>query len=224
MQLILLGPPGSGKGTLAVDLASDYKIPHISTGDIFRQNIRDNTPLGQEASAYIKGGALVPDTLTIALVADRLDHPDCRDGFLLDGFPRTEAQAQALTGLLAERRLPLTAALNLVVADDVILRRLSGRRLCKTCGRGYNIHTIPSRVPGICDACGGPLIQREDDNPETIQQRLRTYYLQTEPLIGYYRDQGVLIDINNEGSIESCMAAARKALDAWLSCQKPWSN
>jgi adenylate kinase len=214
MQLILLGPPGSGKGTLADDLARIYQIPHISTGDIFRQNIRDNTPLGQEAAAYIRSGTLVPDSLTIALVADRLSQDDCQTGFLLDGFPRTRPQAEALTDLLVKRSQPLTAVLNLNVADETILHRLSGRQLCSGCGRGYNTHSMPSRVAGICDDCGSPLIQREDDRPETVRQRLRTYYQQTQPLIGYYRQMDVLVDIDNEGSIGSSLEYALGVLDA----------
>jgi adenylate kinase len=216
MRLILLGPPGSGKGTLSEDLERIYQIPHISTGDIFRQNIRDDTPLGQEAAGYIKSGALVPDSLTIALVADRLDQPDCHVGFMLDGFPRTCPQAEALTDLLAKRNQPLTAVLNLIVSDETILHRLSGRRLCSNCGRSYNLWSMPPRVPGICDDCGSPLIQREDDKPETILQRLRTYDEMTQPLIGYYREKGILIDIDNEGAIGSSLDYVRQQLDARL--------
>jgi adenylate kinase len=214
MQIVLLGPPGSGKGTLADDLAEIYKIPHISTGEIFRQNIKANTPLGQEANRFISQGGLVPDTLTIALVADRLDQADCANGFLLDGFPRTLPQGEALSEQLSQRKQPLTAVLNMVVSEATILRRLSDRRVCSGCGKGYNLSSIPSRVPGICDDCGGTLIQRDDDKPETILNRLRTYYAQTEPLIGFYRAMGLLVDVNNEGEIGANYEFIRGVLGA----------
>jgi len=214
VQIVLLGPPGSGKGTMAEELTTSYKIPHISTGDIFRQNMRDNTPLGQQANSYISKGALVPDELTIALVADRLSQPDCAAGFLLDGFPRTLPQAEALHELLQTRGQPLDAVLNMVVSEETILHRLSDRRVCPKCGRGYNLTSIPSRVPGICDDCGSKLIQRDDDRPETILNRLKTYYAQTEPLIGYYRAKGLLVDVNNEGAIGANYEFIQSVLDA----------
>jgi adenylate kinase len=213
VQIVLLGPPGSGKGTLAADLAGIYKIPHISTGDIFRQNIKANTPLGQEANSFINKGALVPDALTIALVADRLDQADCAGGFLLDGFPRTLPQGEALNELLIQRKQPLTAVINMVVSEETILHRLSDRRVCSNCGRGYNLTSIPSQVAGICDVCGGTLIQRDDDKPETVLNRLRTYYAQTEPLIGFYRATGLLVDVNNEGEIGANYDYIRGILD-----------
>jgi adenylate kinase len=216
VQLVLLGPPGSGKGTMADDLVHVYHIPHISTGDIFRQNIRDNTSLGREAAGYINTGALVPDSLTIALVADRLNQQDCKDGFLLDGFPRTCSQADALNELLSEHSQPLTAVLNLVVSDETVIKRLSGRRLCSGCGKGYNLYSMPPRVPGICDACGSPLVQRDDDKQEIVTQRLRTYYQQTLPLIAYYRAKGVLIDIDNEGEVGSKLDFVLGILDERL--------
>ncbi|MDD2441243.1 MAG: adenylate kinase [Clostridiaceae bacterium] len=213
MQLILLGPPGSGKGTLAADLEQLYEIPHISTGDIFRRNIREKTALGQEAETYIDSGALVPDALTITMVADRLEQDDCKRGFLLDGFPRTIVQADALARLNALQDKPLTAVLNLIVRDETILKRLSGRRMCPRCGRGYNIHSQKPRAAGICDDCQVTLVQRADDKEETILKRLQTYKEQTEPLIAYYRERGLLIDADNEGTIEACFQTVRQLLD-----------
>ncbi|MDW7659179.1 MAG: adenylate kinase [Bacillota bacterium] len=215
MQLILLGPPGSGKGTLAKDLAELYQVPHISTGDIFRKNIAGKTELGCEVETFIKRGALVPDELTIAMVSDRLDQEDCAKGFLLDGFPRTIPQAEALQTMPPVRRLPIVAVINLQVGDATILRRLSGRRHCSGCGRSYNIVSIPPKTPGICDACGEPLVQRADDREETIIKRLQTYKQQTEPLISYYRKQQLLIDIDNEGSIQACFESVRDKLSDW---------
>ncbi len=213
MQLILLGPPGSGKGTLAADLEQLYEIPHISTGDIFRRNIREKTALGQEAETYMNRGALVPDELTIAMVDDRLKQDDCKHGFLLDGFPRTIVQADALARLSALQDKPLTAVLNLIVRDETILKRLSGRRMCPRCGRGYNIHSQKPRAAGICDDCQVTLVQRADDKEETILKRLQTYKEQTEPLIAYYRERGLLIDADNEGTIEACFQTVRQLLD-----------
>jgi adenylate kinase len=217
MQLILLGPPGSGKGTLATDLVELYQIPHISTGDIFRMNIAGKTALGCEVEAWIKRGALVPDELTIAMVKDRLDQEDCARGFLLDGFPRTIPQAEALQVMPAVRRLPLDAVINLQVSDETILHRLSGRRHCAGCGRNYNIISLPPESPGICDDCGKPLVQRADDHEETIIKRLQTYKRQTEPLIEHYRKQHLLIDIDNEGSIQACFASVKDKLAGWPS-------
>lgn len=212
MQLILLGPPGSGKGTLAEDLIRIYRIPHISTGDIFREHIRLKTELGRQVDACIQRGALVPDNLTIAMVAGRLTDPDCGQGFLLDGFPRTIAQAVALDAMPAIASRPLTAVINIQVSEKTILERLSGRRICPGCGASYNIVSIPPLRQGICDACGGKLVQRTDDLPETILRRLKTYADQTEPLIGYYRDRGLLFDIDNEGAVGSSMDAVRRKI------------
>jgi adenylate kinase len=219
MQLILLGPPGSGKGTLAGDLARQYQIPHISTGDIFRQNIQAGTPLGQQASQYLSTGALVPDELTIALIEDRLGQSDCAGGFLLDGFPRTLPQAEALDRIMQHLNKSLTAVINLQVSDETIISRLSGRRLCSGCGRGYNLKSIPPRQEGICDVCGQSLIQRADDQAETVLKRLATYARQTEPLISHYRARRQLIDIDNEGSISACSAAVSRSLANWAELQ-----
>jgi len=213
MQIVLLGAPGSGKGTLAADLVKMYGLPHISTGDIFRQNIKEKTPLGLTASEFISKGELVPDEVTIAMVADRLAQPSCANGFLLDGFPRTVAQAEALSAILSGMGNSLTAVLNLEVKEETVIERLSSRRVCASCGRGYNIVSLPSKVEGICDDCGGKLIQREDDKPETIMNRLQTYRRQTEPLISYYHQQGLLVNINNEGAVGSTNDEVKAILD-----------
>ena len=212
MQLILLGPPGSGKGTLAADLVELYQVPHISTGDIFRKNMENGTKLGRKAELFMQRGELVPDELTITMVEDRLAQHDCTQGFILDGFPRTLPQAAALEKMPAVKKRPLDAVINLQVSDATILKRLSGRRHCSECGRSYNIISMPPREKGICDDCGHPLVQREDDCEETIIRRLKTYQQQTEPLIDYYHSKGLLMNVNNEGSIRDCFEAVRSKL------------
>lgn len=213
MHLILLGPPGSGKGTLAAELLLKYEIPHISTGDIFRRNIREKTVLGQRADNYLSTGALVPDDVTIDMVADRLSQPDCENGFLLDGFPRTLVQAQALADMPEIVRHPIDLAINVKVSDETILERLSNRRICSGCGRSYNLVSIPPRAPDRCDDCGQPLIQRVDDLPATIKQRLQTYHAQTEPLIEYYKSAGLLFEIDNEGPVGSSLDEVQSRLN-----------
>ncbi|MBP7401853.1 MAG: adenylate kinase [Clostridia bacterium] len=200
MRLILLGAPGSGKGTIAGMLSERYGIPHISSGDLFRDNIRRCTPLGVQVEACIAAGQLVPDSITIALVTGRLREPDCADGFLLDGFPRTIAQASALEDKLAEGGIRMDAVINVCLSDATVLERISGRRVCAECGEPYNIQFKPPREDGICDRCGGPVVQRPDDVRETVLKRLENYHRQTEPLIGYYTDKGQLINVDNEHS------------------------
>lgn len=213
MRLILLGAPGSGKGTISSDLVRVYAIPHISTGDIFRQNIKDKTPLGIEADQYIQKGALVPDAVTIAMVADRLQQPDCQAGFLLDGFPRTVAQAEALDKILHDAQISLNAVVDLEVSDESIIKRLTTRRICSSCGKTYNLDFSKPKLEGICDACGGSLYQRDDDKPETISRRLANYYQQTRPLSDYYQTRNLLIKINNEGAVGSSLPAILSALN-----------
>lgn len=198
---------------MAKDLVKVYGMPHISTGDIFRQNIREQTKLGQAASQYISNGELVPDEVTIAMVADRLSQPSCADGFMLDGFPRTVAQAEALTAMLDSMGISLTAVVNLEVKEQTVIDRLSGRRVCSVCGRGYNLESIPPKVEGICDDCGGALVLRDDDKPETVIHRLATYRRETEPLIEYYSQRGLLVTIDNEGDIGSSLDDVLAALD-----------
>ncbi len=203
MHVIMLGPPGSGKGTMAGELSHRFQITHISTGDIFRKNIKDQTPLGIEAKGYIDKGLLVPDSVTIAMVADRIAEPDCHPGYLLDGFPRTLAQAKALSEHLASTGEKIDIVVNLELPDALVVERLSSRRLCSGCGRGYHVIDLPPKVEGICDACGGQLIQRDDDKPETILRRLKAYHESTAPLIDYYQSAGILFSVVNDGPVGS---------------------
>ena len=195
-NFVFLGPPGAGKGSLAVKVAEDYKIPHISTGDIFRANIKAQTPLGVKVKAIIDSGSLVSDELTFELVKDRLAQDDCKNGYILDGFPRTIPQAEMLDGLVADLKV-----VNFQLSDDIVIGRLSTRRVCKACGANYNIKTLPPKVEGICDKCGGELYQRDDDKQESILHRMDVYREQTEPLINYYKNKGKITDL--DASIET---------------------
>ncbi|SMB88922.1 Adenylate kinase [Thermanaeromonas toyohensis ToBE] len=201
MRLVLLGPPGAGKGTQAQEISRRLEIPHISTGDMFRAAIRSGTELGRKAKEYLEAGLLVPDEVTIGLVKDRLSRRDCEGGFLLDGFPRTVPQAQALDDWLAERALKLDAVLDIEAPREVLLIRLTGRRICPACGATYHVVYNPPQQPGRCDACGGELIQRQDDREETVRERLEVYDRQTFPLKEYYRQRGVLYEINGNQEI-----------------------
>ncbi|MBN2028191.1 MAG: adenylate kinase [Actinobacteria bacterium] len=200
MKLILLGPPGAGKGTQAERISARYSIPHISTGDIFRENLKEGTELGLKAREYMDRGELVPDGLVIDIVRDRLEKPDCRDGFILDGFPRTVAQADALKDILAAMGIPLDHVLNIKVPRDVVVKRLTARRTCRSCGSIYHLIYDPPEEEGVCDDCGGELYRRDDDSEETVLARMDEYEEKTQPLIDYYRDEGLLRDIN--GSVE----------------------
>ncbi len=190
MKIVLLGAPGAGKGTHATRLADDYGIPHISTGDIFRANIKNGTELGLKARSYMDQGLLVPDELTVDLVLDRLKQDDCRRGWILDGFPRNLFQAEALTAALAKEGSEIDFAIHLTIADEQIVKRMSGRRVCSVCGASYNTNGLMPRVATVCDRCGGPVVQRADDAPETVLKRLAVYHEQTEPIVGYYRSLG----------------------------------
>ena len=192
MKIIMLGAPGAGKGTQAKQIADKYQIPHISTGDIFRANIKEGTELGKKAKTFMDQGDLVPDELTVALVADRIVKEDCKNGFVLDGFPRTIPQAEALDKTLEEMGEKMDYAIDVDVPDENIVNRMGGRRACVNCGATYHIVSIPTKVEGICDDCGSGLILREDDKPETVQKRLSVYHEQTQPLIEYYGGQGIL--------------------------------
>ena len=217
MRLILVGPPGAGKGTQAQFLSEHFAIPHIATGDIFRVNIREGTPLGIEAKAYMDSGELVPDSLTNAMVADRLTHTDVANGFLLDGFPRNILQAEVLDAILSQAGTQLDAALELTVESSEIIRRLAGRRICRNCGRTWHLDFDPPKSPGTCDDCGGETFQREDDHEATVLRRLEVYSEQTEPLVGYYRHQGVLISISAMGEVSEITNRAITALRAAVS-------
>lgn len=192
MIIVMLGAPGAGKGTQAAMICEKYGLPHVSTGDIFRSNIKNGTELGKKAKGYMDQGKLVPDELTIQLLLDRVAQDDCKDGYILDGFPRTIPQADALTKALAELGQKVDAAIDVEVPDENIIRRMSGRRSCPKCGASYHIEYIPPKKEGICDVCGSTLIQRDDDKPETVKQRLAVYHDQTQPLISYYEKAGVL--------------------------------
>jgi len=201
MRLILLGPPNAGKGTQAKKMVEELKVPQISTGDIFRKNIKDGTPLGVKAKNYLNEGLLVPDELVVQIVNDRLDQEDCRNGFLLDGFPRTVEQAKALDRYLEKNNLKLDLVLNIHVEKDTLIKRAIGRRVCKNCGATYHIEFQPVQIDGICDSCGGNVVQRDDDKKETAEKRIQVYMDETQPLIEYYQSKNLLKTINGEQEI-----------------------
>jgi adenylate kinase len=212
VRIVLVGPPGAGKGTQAQFIASHLAIPKISTGDIFRSNVSQGTPLGRQAKEYMNRGDLVPDEVTIAMVRDRLGEEDAQPGFLLDGFPRNVPQAETLKKQLMDWDTRLTVVLELVVDEDEVVRRLSGRRTCRRCERVWHIMFDPPTRDGICDACGGELFQRDDDREETVRHRLEVYKSQTAPLVSYYADEGILIGIDATGPVEEVTERALAAL------------
>ena len=213
MKIIMLGAPGAGKGTQAKQIAAKYQIPHISTGDIFRANIKENTPLGKKAKEYMDKGLLVPDELVVDLVVDRLAQDDAKNGYVLDGFPRTIPQAEALTEALDKIGEKLDYAIDVEVPDDNIINRMSGRRACVACGGTYHIKFNPTKKEGICDACGGELILRDDDKPETVKQRLTVYHDQTQPLIDYYTKEGILKEVDGTLDLQAVFAEIVKILE-----------
>ncbi|MEG0377100.1 MAG: adenylate kinase [Eubacterium sp.] len=196
MRVILLGPPGAGKGTQSKGICEAFNIPHISTGDLFRENLKNNTPLGQKAKSYMDAGKLVPDELVIALVEDRIQRDDCMSGYLLDGFPRTRAQAEALDKYTEKLGQKLDYAINIDVPSDVLVDRITGRRVCKTCGATYHVRYHLPKVDGKCDKDGTDLIQRDDDKPATVKTRIDVYFKESEPLIGYYKEKGILVNVD----------------------------
>ncbi len=207
MKIIMLGAPGAGKGTQAKKIAAKYAIPHISTGDIFRANIKDGTELGRKAKTYMDQGLLVPDELVVDLVVDRVDQEDCKNGYVLDGFPRTIPQAEALDKALAELGQKVDYAIDVNVPDADIVERMSGRRACVGCGATYHLVYAPTKEEGICDVCGKELILRDDDKPETVQKRLNVYHEQTQPLIDYYTNAGILKTVDGTINIDDVFQA-----------------
>ncbi|MDD3403133.1 MAG: adenylate kinase [Hespellia sp.] len=212
MKIIMLGAPGAGKGTQAKKIAAKYDIPHISTGDIFRANIKNGTELGKKAKTFMDQGLLVPDELVVDLVVDRVNQEDCSKGYVLDGFPRTIPQAEALDAALAKMNQKMDYAINVEVPDENIVQRMSGRRACVDCGTTYHIVYAPTKQEGICDNCGGNLILRDDDKPETVQKRLGVYHDQTQPLIEYYTDKNILVEVDGTIDINDVFAEIVKVL------------
>lgn len=212
MKIIMLGAPGAGKGTQAKKIAEKYNIPHISTGDIFRANIKNGTELGKKAKTYMDQGLLVPDELVVDLVVDRVGQEDAKSGYVLDGFPRTIPQAEALDNALTAINEKVDYAINVDVPDENIINRMSGRRACVACGGTYHIEYAPTKVEGICDACGGKLVLRDDDKPETVKKRLDVYHEQTQPLIDYYNNKGILVDIDGTQEMSQVFDAIVKVL------------
>ena len=214
MKIIMLGAPGAGKGTQAKKIAAKYGIPHISTGDIFRANIKNGTELGNKAKTYMDQGLLVPDELVVDLVVDRVNQDDCENGYVLDGFPRTIPQAEALTEALEKMGQKVDFAIDVNVPDENIVKRMGGRRACVTCGATYHMVYAPTKKEGICDTCGGELILRDDDKPETVQKRLNVYHDQTQPLIDYYTSQGILRTVDGTVDIDDVFRAITEFLGA----------
>ncbi|MCH5255345.1 MAG: adenylate kinase [Lachnospiraceae bacterium] len=212
MKIVMLGAPGAGKGTQAQMIADQYKIPHISTGDIFRENVKNGTALGMEAKKYMDQGALVPDELTVRILLDRVARDDCKNGYVLDGFPRTIPQAEVLDKALREIGDKIDYAINVDVPDENIIRRMSGRRACLTCGATFHIEHIPPKQEGICDKCGKELVQREDDKAETVKNRLEVYHKQTQPLIDFYTGQNVLQTVDGTVDMKDVFAAINEIL------------
>lgn len=212
MKIIMLGAPGAGKGTQAKLIADKFAIPHISTGDIFRANLKAGTELGKKAKVYMDQGLLVPDELTCDLVVDRISQDDCKNGFILDGFPRTIPQAECLTEALKKTGDAMDFAVNVDVPDENIINRMSGRRACINCGATYHIVSIPTKVEGICDRCGEKVVLRDDDKPETVQKRLTVYHEQTQPLIEYYDAQGILKTVDGTQPMETVFEDIVKAI------------
>ncbi|MDO4293358.1 MAG: adenylate kinase [Eubacteriales bacterium] len=213
MKIIMLGAPGAGKGTQAKMIAEKYSVPHVSTGDIFRANIKNGTELGKEAKKYMDQGLLVPDELTVRILLDRVAQDDCKKGYVLDGFPRTIPQAEVLDSELEKLGDHIDYAINVDVPDENIVRRMSGRRACLTCGATYHIEHVPPKKEGICDACGSKLVLRDDDKPETVKNRLSVYHEQTQPLIDFYTQKGVLRTVDGTLPMEEVFAAITAILD-----------
>ncbi len=214
MKIIMLGAPGAGKGTQAKMIADRYGIPHVSTGDIFRANIKNGTKLGMEAKQYMDKGLLVPDELTVKILLDRVAEEDCRNGYVLDGFPRTIPQAEVLDEALAGLGEKIDYAIDVEVPDENIVKRMGGRRACLSCGATYHIEHVPPKKEGVCDVCGQELVLRDDDKPETVRNRLKVYHEQTQPLIEFYQAKGVLKSVDGTMDMKDVFAAIEKILEA----------
>ncbi|MCR5789108.1 MAG: adenylate kinase [Lachnospiraceae bacterium] len=214
MKIIMLGAPGAGKGTQAKKIAAQYGIPHISTGDIFRANIKEQTALGMEAKSYMDKGQLVPDELTVKILLDRVAKDDCKNGYVLDGYPRTIPQAEVLDKAVSELNEAIDFAINVDVPDENIIHRMSGRRACLNCGATYHIEALPPKQADICDSCGSPLVIRDDDKPDTVKQRLKVYHEQTQPLIDYYQKKGILKEVDGTLDADKVFDTIKKILEA----------
>ncbi|MFD7442669.1 adenylate kinase [Streptomyces sp. NPDC059909] len=213
MRIVLVGPPGAGKGTQAAFLAKNLSIPHISTGDLFRANISQGTELGRKAKAFMDAGDLVPDAITVGMAKDRMSQPDAANGFLLDGFPRNVSQAEALDEMLTTEGMKLDAVLDLEVPEDEVVKRIAGRRLCRNEDKHvFHVTYSPPKTEGVCDVCGGELYQRDDDSEETVRRRLEVYHTQTEPIIDYYKAQGLVVTISALGKVTDVTERAMEAL------------
>ena len=212
MKIIMLGAPGAGKGSQASRIAKEYQLPHISTGDIFRANLKEETELGKRAKSFMDKGELVPDDITIAMLLDRIHKEDCKNGYILDGFPRTIPQAEALKEALAKKDEKIDLALDVEASDELIIKRMAGRRTCPACGAIYLIVTLPPKTEGICDRCGADLIQRKDDNEETVKNRLKIYHEVTEPLISYYKKEGILEEIDGAEELDKVFEKVKRII------------
>ena len=212
LNIVLLGPPGAGKGTQAELIVGKYHIPQISTGDIFRANIKNGTELGKKAKEYMDKGDLVPDELVVDLVKDRIAQDDCADGFMLDGFPRTVFQAEELDKIMEDRGLKINAVLNIDVKPEKLVKRIAGRRVCRACGATYNVDYKPPQKDGVCDKCGGEVYQRADDTEETVQNRIKVYFSETAPLIDYYKKSDILVNIDGDQAEDTVFAEITAAL------------
>ena len=212
MKIIMLGAPGAGKGSQASRIAKEYQLPHISTGDIFRANLKEETELGKRAKSFMDKGELVPDDITIATLLERIHKEDCKNGYILDGFPRTIPQAEALKEALAKKDEKIDLALDVEASDELIIKRMAGRRTCPACGAIYHIVTLPPKTEGICDRCGADLIQRKDDNEETVKNRLKIYHEVTEPLISYYKKEGILEEIDGAEELDKVFEKVKRII------------
>ena len=212
MKIIMLGAPGAGKGSQASRIAKEYQLPHSSTGDIFRANLKEETELGKRAKSFMDKGELVPDDITIAMLLERIHKEDCKNGYILDGFPRTIPQAEALKEALAKKDEKIDLALDVEASDELIIKRMAGRRTCPACGAIYHIVTLPPKTDGICDRCGADLIQRKDDNEETVKNRLKIYHEVTEPLISYYKKEGILEEIDGAEELDKVFEKVKRII------------